>query len=64
VVENGIGVWSALRLEVRELIPRVVDPVLRFGQEARNPVPAGKLSLREFLKSDEYDTSFNPVRRF
>ena len=59
-----MGVSFALRPEARELIPRVVEPVRRFGREARDSMPPGKSSTREFLKSDEDDTSFKPVRRF
>ena len=46
--ESGLGVSSALRPEVRELIPRVVELVRRFGQEARDSMPAGKSSIHEF----------------
>ncbi len=64
VAESGLGVSSALRAEVRDPIPRAAEPVLRFGQEARDPMPSGKASAREFLKSDEDNKYFKQLKRF
>jgi hypothetical protein len=41
-----------------------VEPALRFGHEARDPMPAGKSSTREFLNADQHDNYFKAENRF
>jgi hypothetical protein len=42
----------------------MVEPALRFGHEARDPMPAGKSSTREFLNADQHDNYFKAENRF